>query len=128
MRPGPSRVLAEHEAAHAVVARHFGFDVVSIVIGEQRGFTEWRNVGAELWQQAAITAAGDLFNRECGSVPYINYGCGDLKRFEEEHGLARLWDANRAARSILTQRRRAILTLADRIQRERYIRFDQAAA
>lgn len=118
------RLLAEHEAAHAVVARHYGMTVHNIRIGRVSGYTEWSGPSVG-WQEAAITAAGDLFNREQGSVPYRDYGCGDLKRFEREHGLSQLWDANRAARSILIQRRRAVLTLADRIMRERYITFAQ---
>ncbi|MGW2040496.1 hypothetical protein [Streptomyces virginiae] len=122
MRRGASRVLAEHEAAHAVVARHFGLDVLDIVIGDRSGRTVYRGL-SETWQEAAITAAGDLFNREFGTVPYLDYGCGDLRDLEREHGLDRLWDANRAARGILTQRRQAVLLLADRVQRERHITF-----
>lgn len=116
------RLLAEHEAAHAVVARHFGFTVFSVRVHGDRGYTEWTGA-AQPWQSAAITAAGDLFNREQGTVPYRDYACSDLQTFEREHGLDKLWDANRAARSILIQRRRAILTLADRIMRERFITF-----
>ncbi|WP_405436674.1 hypothetical protein OG373_06755 [Streptomyces avidinii] len=122
MTGGVSRVLAEHEAAHAVVARHFGLTVTEVVIGARSGRTLYRGL-AEPWQEAAVIAAGDLFNREQGTVPYLDYGCSDLRDLEREHGLDRLWDANRAARSILTQRRRAILLLADRIQRERHIQF-----
>lgn len=116
------RVLAEHEAAHAVVARHLGMSVFTIRVRGDRGVTEWAGA-AQPWQEAAITAAGDLFNREQGTVPYQDYACSDLKRFEREHGLDQLWDAQRAARSILLMRRRAVLTLADRIMRERFITF-----
>lgn len=123
----PPRLLAEHEAAHAVVARHFGMTVHSIRIGRVRGYTEWSGPSAS-WQEAAITAAGDLFNREHSSVPYQDLACDDLKVFEREHGLDQLWQANRAARSILVQRRRAILTLADRIMRERTIVFQDRPA
>lgn len=122
MRRGPDRLFAEHEAAHAVVARHFGLDVTQIVIGNHSGRTAYRGL-SEPWQEAAITAAGDLFNRELGTVPYADYGCADLRDLEREHGLDRLWDANRAARGILTQRRQAVLLLADRVQRERHITF-----
>lgn len=118
------RVLAEHEAAHAVVARHFGMTVLDIRVRGQRGYTRWEGDSPQ-WQEAAITAAGDLFNREQGTVPYQDYACRDLKVFEREHGLDQLWQAQRAARSILTQRRRAVLTLADRIMRERFITFAQ---
>jgi hypothetical protein len=120
---GRSRILAEHEAAHAVVARHFGFHVVEIHVGPTRGRTCWYGPAAQ-WQEAAITAAGDLFNREQGTVPYQDYGCHDLKEFERDHGLAKLWDAQRAARSILVQRRRAVLTLADQLMSQPLMRFD----
>ncbi|MGW6785385.1 hypothetical protein [Streptomyces sp. NPDC054987] len=122
MRVGNSRVLAEHEAAHAVVARHFGLDVYDIVIGDRSGRTLYQ-VPAEPWLDAAVIAAGDLFNRELGTVPYLDYGCSDLRTLEREHGLAQLWDANRAARGVLTQRRQAVLRLADRVQREQHIIF-----
>lgn len=117
------RCLAEHEAAHAVVARHFGFTIVDIRLGRVSGYTRWQG-NAAAWQQAAITAAGDLFNREQGTVPYADLACSDLQVFEREHGLHRLWDANRAARSILIQRRRAVLTLADQLMRQPYMQFD----
>lgn len=120
------RVLAEHEAAHAVVARHFGFDVTEIVVGRTSGHTSWYGPSAK-WQEAAITAAGDLFNRELGTVPYVDYACHDLQRFERSHGLSALFNANRAARSILKQRRRAVLVLADRLMRERTITLARPA-
>lgn len=120
------RVLAEHEAAHAVVARHFGMTVTEIHVGPTRGRTCWYGDAAQ-WQEAAITAAGDLFNREQGSVPYQDFGCSDLRAFERDHGLDQLWQAQRAARSILIQRRRAVLALADRLMRERTITLARPA-
>lgn len=116
------RLFAEHEAAHAITARHFGLTVTTIHIGSRDGYTRYHG-HSEAWQEATVTAAGDLWNWEFGSVPYQDYGCGDLADFEREHGLDRLWDANRAARSILTQRRRAVLALADRLVAERTIRL-----
>ncbi|MFG2330175.1 hypothetical protein ACGFMM_11175 [Streptomyces sp. NPDC048604] len=120
-----SRILAEHEAAHAVVARHFGLPVVEIVLGRSSGHTLVDFGPAELWQRAVVTAAGDLFNKEQGTVPYEDYGCGDLRDFERDHGLSQLWDAQRAARSVLKQRREAVVRLADQLMRTPLLRYDE---
>jgi len=114
------RLFAEHEAAHAVVARHYGMTVTHIHLDRNGGYTRYHGPSTG-WQEAAITAAGDLFNREYSTVPYQDGSCKDLADFEREHGLDQLWQANRAARSILTQRRRAVLALADRLMDERTI-------
>ncbi|MFD8640780.1 hypothetical protein ACFV14_10770 [Streptomyces zaomyceticus] len=118
------RLLAEHEAAHAVVARHFGLPVQEIVIGRVSGRTLVDIAHAEPWQHAAVLAAGDLFNREQGTVDYQDFGCSDLRVLDQEYGLASLFGANRAARSILVQRRRAILTLADQLMHTPLLRYD----
>ncbi|MEU2076863.1 hypothetical protein [Streptomyces sp. NPDC013489] len=108
------RILAEHEAAHAVVAAHYGQTVHSISIGRQSGVTRYSGTASSR-ERAAVYAAGDLFNRELGTVPYQDYGCGDLADLEHKHGLSALWQANRDARAVLSQHRQLVLDLADRL-------------
>ncbi|MEU1556937.1 hypothetical protein ABZ517_30150 [Streptomyces scabiei] len=117
------RNIAEHEAAHAVVAAHFGMRVTRVVAsGPGNGYTQYEQTG-DADQCAAVRAAGDTWGRKLGSVPYIDLACADLARFERDHGLARLWQAERAALDILTARRDAVAALADRIERERTVTF-----
>ncbi len=121
-----STQLALHEAAHAVVARHFGLQVVEIRIGEREGATLYSDNGTAL-QQATVTAAGEVGQK---LVPgeYRDLACADLAVFEREHGLSLLWQAQRDARSILTARRMAFMALAQRLDREQLIRFDEVEA
>lgn len=117
------RNVAEHEAAHAVVAAHFGLRVRSIVArAADSGYTVYELTGNEE-QYAIVRAAGDVWGRKLGSVPYVDLGCEDLARFEQAYGLGRLWEAQRAALTVLTQRRAAVTALADRIERERTITY-----
>jgi hypothetical protein len=108
------RLLAEHEAAHAVVAAHYGQQVDTIRVGRADGETRYQCTATPR-EQAAITAAGDLFNREFGTVSYQDFGCRDLADMEREHGLGGLWRANRDAREILASQRQLVLDLADRL-------------
>ncbi|RSS50058.1 hypothetical protein [Streptomyces sp. WAC01280] len=108
------RLLAEHEAAHAVVAAHYGQTVDSIRVGQQQGETRYSGTATPR-EHAAISAAGDLFNRELGTVRYEDFGCGDLADIEREHGLHALWRANRDARAVLVGQRQLVLDLADRL-------------
>lgn len=118
------RACAEHEAAHAVVAAHFGAPVHEVTATARGdGSTIYDAGRVNRLQQAAITAGADLWNRELGTVPYQDLGCLDLATFEREHGLGPLWQAERVARQILTARRAAVLALADRLVVERTIRF-----
>jgi hypothetical protein len=114
------RLVAEHEAAHAVVAAHFGSRLHRIVVRDTDGYTLHSGPTEPTWQ-AAITAAGDAYNRKLSSVPYVDLGCDDLARFERVHGLGRLWHAERLALDVLTTRRAAVTALADRLERERVI-------
>lgn len=117
------RNVAEHEAAHAVVIAHFGMRVRGIVArAPDDGYTEYEPTGTEV-QCAIVRAAGDVWGRELGSVPYVDLGCADLAGFERSYGLGRLWQAQRDALAILTRRRDAVSALADRIERERAITF-----
>jgi len=117
----PLRACAEHEAAHAIVALHARIPVYEIrLYANGTGYT--KHAGSTIPSvQAAITAAGDLWQREYGTVPYTDLSCADLPAFEREHGLGALWTAQRDARRILIQRRRAVLALADRLMDERTI-------
>lgn len=125
MMPRSWRNVAEHEAAHAVVAAHYGLRVHRVVArAPDDGYTEYELPADEI-QRAVITAAGDVYGQQLGSVPYVDLACSDLARFERSHGLGRLWHAQRTALDILTQRRAAVVTLADRLERERAIAFTQ---
>jgi hypothetical protein len=119
------RQVAEHEAAHAVVAAHFGSRVREVVIqSADRGYT-LHGLVTDPEQAAAITVAGDVYNRQLGSVPYRDLACADLAAFERTHGLGKLWAAERAALEVLTFRRAAVIALADRLVREGAITFDR---
>ncbi|SFO14491.1 hypothetical protein SAMN04489713_104264 [Actinomadura madurae] len=113
--------VAAHEAAHAVVAAHYGVPVLRVVAGERSGFTEREDVGTTA-QAAAITAAGEVGQRLAGGR-FFDLACGDLADFEARFGLGRLWRAQRDAREILTARRAAWLDLAAWLVRERRIEF-----
>lgn len=115
------RHLAEHEAAHAVVAAHYGIRVHEIRVQSRSGYT--LHEGGTAPQEAAITAAGDTWQRSLSGLPYTDLACSDLATFERAHGLDQLWHAQRAARQILTARRDAVQRLAARLSRDRTIRF-----
>ncbi|MGW5215126.1 hypothetical protein ACWEQO_29040 [Streptomyces sp. NPDC004051] len=117
------RNIAEHEAAHAVVAAHFGLRVHEVVARTPGNGYTMHDVATDPMQQAAIIAAGDAYGRHRGSVSYVDLGCGDLATFERQHGLSRLWQAERLALDILDQHQAAVTRLADRIERERRITF-----
>lgn len=117
------RACAEHEAAHAVVSAHYGMRVHEIRVGANGSGQTLHEVRGSALQLAAITAAGDLWNREMSTAPYTDLSCSDLAVFEREHGLNALWRAQRHARHILTLRRPAVLALASRLMDERHITF-----
>jgi hypothetical protein len=119
-----ARCLAEHEAAHAVVAHHFGHRVHSVRIGADDSAAVWDATCASGAERAAVTAAGDLWNREFGTVEYHDLACDDLARLVRQVGVGGVWHTRRLARSVLTTRRRAVMALADRLEREHSISFD----
>ncbi|MEV8307856.1 hypothetical protein AB0P36_10955 [Streptomyces flavidovirens] len=123
------RLVAEHEAAHAVVAATCGAHVHQVWVNARgEGRTIHSGTGSDR-DAAAITAAGDVWNRHLGTVPYRDLACLDLKTFEREHGLRKLWHANQVARRILAAERQLVLDLADRLINEGAIVFqDQPAA
>ncbi|MEV7994930.1 hypothetical protein AB0O67_24360 [Streptomyces sp. NPDC086077] len=117
------RACAEHEAAHTIVALHHRVPVYDIHLrANGTGYTQISPHCAPS-VTAAITSAGDLWQRELGTVPYLDLSCGDLQAMEQRHGLDALWAAERNARRVLVQRRRAVLALADRLMTERTIRL-----
>jgi hypothetical protein len=118
------RSIAEHEAAHAVVARAFGYDVIQVHVDTANGVTAWDSSTAPPAHQAAVTAAGDVWGRDHSQFPYVDLGCADLAGFEARFGLDQLWTANRTAGAILAEHRVAVLALASRLITERTITFD----
>ncbi|MDX3581996.1 hypothetical protein [Streptomyces europaeiscabiei] len=122
------RLVAEHEAAHVVVAAALGVTVRRAVIntlGQGRTLHDGTDSTADA---AAITAAGDVWNQRLGVVPYQDLACLDLQTFEREHGLGKLWQANRTAHRILSEERSLVLALAERLVGERDITFDGTPA
>ncbi|MGW2292287.1 hypothetical protein [Streptomyces phaeochromogenes] len=120
---GLLRAVCEHEAAHAVVAAHHGVRVLEVRASAQgQGFTAHEGA-TDPRVSAAITAAGDAWQRHLSGLPYEDLACVDLAVFEREHGLAALWGAQHEARAILTRRRAAVEALADRLARDHVVRF-----
>jgi hypothetical protein len=66
-------------------------------------------------RRAVITAAGDLWNREFGTVLYLDLSCVDLAGLVRQVGTQGVWQARRDARAVLATRRREVLRLADRL-------------
>ncbi|MBT2420579.1 M50 family metallopeptidase [Streptomyces sp. ISL-22] len=119
------RRAAEHEAAHAICAHVLGVRVRAVEVrsnGSGRTYYSREAWGAPR-QMAPTTAAGDLWEREFSILPYIDEACSDLRDFERNHGLGALWQAERTARQILTRHRADVLRLADRLEREHFVRF-----
>lgn len=108
------RLIAEHEAAHAVVAAHYGVKVFEVWATAARGKTVHGDCPQH--EDVAIAAAGDLWNREFGAVPYRDGSCGDLAYLERTVSAAGVWQARRDARAVLTRRRSSVLALAARIE------------
>ncbi|GAA3215579.1 M50 family metallopeptidase [Actinocorallia longicatena] len=121
------RQVATHEAAHAVVAAHYGMRVTEIRVGQRDGATVHTGNGTRL-QLAAVTAAGEVGQRLAAAETYEDLACSDLARFEAEHGLGLLWRAQQDARAILTSRRRAFMQLIMRLESERHVRFSASAS
>ncbi|WP_236244517.1 M50 family metallopeptidase [Streptomyces sp. CC210A] len=120
------RLVAEHEAAHAIAAAALGVHVDGITIDARGNGATLHHGAPDTHTAAVITAAGDVWNRHLGTVPYEDLACDDLARFEREHGLSRLWSANHEAQQILRQHRRLVLDLASRLVTARSIRFPAA--
>lgn len=115
------RQVAVHEAAHAVVAAHFGGRVVAVEVGRTRGATYHEGV-TEQRHLAAVTAAGEV-GQQMDGTPFVDLSCGDLAAFERAHGFELLARAQRDAREVLEARRDAWLTLAVRLERERVVEY-----
>ncbi len=110
------RRSAEHEAAHAVLAAHFGLRV--LLVEARSGGDGLTRIDGTVGtaQQAAVVAAGDLWEREFCRLPYEDASCSDLARLERSVGATGVWQARRDARAVLTRRREAVLHLADRLE------------
>lgn len=112
------RQVCEHEAAHAVVAAYYRIPVRKILAGPSRGRTSCDDVGSAA-QNAAIDAAGDVWERELMTLPYRDGSCSDLATLERTVGAAGVWQARRDARAVLQRHRAAVLRLADRLEEHR---------
>jgi hypothetical protein len=104
------RLIAEHEAAHAIVALAYGVPVTRVVATRTRGRTSHGTCTRQ--QAVAIAAAGDLFNREFGTVPYRDASCSDLAYLEREVEASGVWKARRDARAVLRSRQQDVIDLA----------------
>ncbi|SDN81409.1 hypothetical protein [Streptomyces wuyuanensis] len=122
------RSTAEHEAAHAVVARHYRVPVHEVWVDPRTLAGRTECAKTSLQQTAVILAAGDLWCRELSALPYEDRACSDLRRFERDHGFQQLWHVEREARRILTQHREAVLGFAARLVREQHIVLTRSRA
>lgn len=113
--------MAVHEAAHCVVAAHFGSLVEAVEVGPTSGRTVHHGV-ADQRHQAAITAAGEV-GQTLDPSPFVDLSCSDLAEFERAHGFEVLARAQRDALAVLQRERRLWLELAARLERERVIEF-----
>jgi hypothetical protein len=117
-----ARAIAEHEAAHCVVAWGLGVYVASTRINP-RGFGVTLIEPASRAVDAAISAGGDVWDAEFSNQPYRDGYCADLIAQLERVGASGIWRARRTARQILTARRRDVLNLAAQLHREREMTF-----
>lgn len=112
---------AEHEAAHAVVARALGVRVVEVVVSEngRDGHTKYEQAARE--DTATIAAAADVWINECRAVVFPNgdqAGCRDDNRALVHSCGGDPWamrEARRRARLILAERGNEVLTLAQKL-------------
>jgi hypothetical protein len=117
-----ARAIAEHEAAHCVVAWGLGVYVASTRINP-RGFGATLVEPVSPTVDAAVSAAGDTWDSEFSDQPYRDGSCGDLLAQLDLVGTSGIWHARRTARQILTSRRRDVVDLARRLRRERELTF-----
>ncbi|MEU8312915.1 hypothetical protein [Micromonospora sp. NPDC049033] len=110
------RLVAEHEAAHAVVAAYYGVHVEQVEATAGRGRTRC-GPAASPRHDAAIDAAGDVWDREFTTQPYRDAACSDLLRLERGVGAAGVWQARRDARKALTIHQTAVRRMADQLER-----------
>ncbi len=129
----PELVLArtaEHEAAHAVVARALGLHVADVFIGEdgRDGVTTYETADRD--ETATVAAAADVWITEFRALAYPSgdaAGCREdmrvlVRNTDGDHDVHR---ARRRARVILGERRDEVLALAARLVRERHITFEK---
>lgn len=117
-----ARAIAQHEAAHVVVAWGLGVYVASTRINP-RGFGATLCEPASPAVDAAISAAGDVWDAELSDQPYRDASCADLIAQLELVGTTGIWVARRTARQILAQRRRDVLDLSAKLYREHELVF-----
>jgi hypothetical protein len=122
MARDPIRVACEHESAHAVVAFELGAHVARIVVHPHGGGSVTR-LRVTPTENAVISCAGDLWDREYSTAEYRDGACTDLAYQVQQVGAAGIWQARRTARQILTERRRDVLDLAGQLYLERELVF-----
>ncbi|MFE3786975.1 hypothetical protein [Streptomyces goshikiensis] len=122
------RLTAEHEAAHAVVARALGVPVVEVLIRDDFS-GETRHEPAGRAETATIAAAADVWISGFRSLAFPGQsrsGCQDdalkLARNTDGPGDAQL--AVRRAGRLLRERQAEVLALADELVRRRRITFE----
>lgn len=121
---------AEHEAAHAVVARALGVRVAEVSVSEdgRDGATRYEQASRE--NTAAIAAAADVWITEFRGLVFPNGdrdGCRDdvrklVRNTSGDHEVA---DARRRARLLLAERRDEVLALACQLARVGHIQFEK---
>jgi hypothetical protein len=116
------RVACQHEAAHAVTAWALGVPVVRLAVYPD-GSGETIRHRTTPAAAAAISAAGDTWDREMGTEPYVDSACRDLARQVQLVGVSGIWAARRTCRQILAAHRREVLDLAGQLHRERELTF-----
>ncbi|MEW2135516.1 hypothetical protein AB0892_02710 [Streptomyces sp. NPDC005409] len=129
----PDLVLArtaEHEAAHAVVARALGLHVAEVSISEdgQSGVTTYESAGRA--DTATVAAAAEVWIHEFRALAYPAgdaAGCREdmqvlVRNTAGDHDVR---EARRRARHILGERRDEVLALAARLGLERHITFEK---
>ncbi|MFI8425111.1 hypothetical protein [Streptomyces sp. NPDC085479] len=109
------RAVAEHEAAHVIVAQHYGCTINHVAINPNgHGHTSHTRAVND-FLNGVIIAAGDVWQRTYGTVPYVDLAREDLADFEAERGLRHYQRAAQAAQRILQQHRLSVRALADQL-------------
>jgi hypothetical protein len=116
------QAISEHEAAHCVVAQHLGVHLDSVRI-DRRGFGHTLVVPHSPEIDAAVSAAGDVWDSVFAGRAYKDGSCRDLQMALEQVGIHGMWGARRTAKKILTANREQVRQLARQLHREGEIVF-----
>jgi len=109
----PAWAIAQHEAAHTVVAQALGVFVHSARIIDRRGFGQTLIANNQPPRiSAAIDVAGDVWDKAFSDQEYRDVSCDDLRNAVEQVSEAGIWAARRRATRILDRHQDEILHLA----------------